>query len=383
MTGRLPEYLDPTPWLAEASEADEKSVSRALESDAPGPGELAALLSSAAGDLLEAMAQKARALTQRHFGRTIQLYVPLYLSSHCSGGCVYCGFAADRRIPRHRLGPAEVAAELATLKQMGFEEVLLLTGERTPEADFDYVLESVGTASELFHAVSVEAFPMTAVEYGRLIDAGCTSVTLYQETYDPGRYADVHRWGPKRDYAQRLGAPERALGAGMRMFGMGVLLGLSEPVADILSLYLHVRQLQRRYWRAGLSVSFPRIRPQAGGYEPPYPVGERFLAQAAFALRICLPDVHLVLSTRENPEFRDGMAGVGISKMSVASRTTVGGYGGEAAGPEDQFEVSDHRDVPTFCAMLEAKGLQPVFKNWDRTYRGASGDARVSHAGRA
>jgi 2-iminoacetate synthase len=381
MKADLSEWLDPSPWLRQASETDPRLAERAMLSDAPGPGELAALLSPAADGLLEPMAQRARTLTQRHFGRTIQLYVPLYLSSHCSGGCVYCGFAADRRIPRHRLGPDEVAAELGALKAMGFEEVLLLTGERMPEVDFAYVLESVRTAAGLFHTVSVEAFPMTAQEYGELADAGCTSVTLYQETYDPARYAEVHRWGPKKNYAQRLSAPERALGAGIRMFGMGVLLGLSEPVADLLSLYLHARHLQRRYWRAGLSVSFPRIQPQTGGYEPPFPVHERFLARAVFALRICLPDVHLVLSTRENPGFRDGMAGIGISKMSVASRTTVGGYGGEAAGPEDQFEVSDHRDVPAFCAMLAAKGLQPVFKNWDRTYRSVAGDARVSHAG--
>jgi 2-iminoacetate synthase len=375
MKADLPGWLDPSPWLRKASEADARAAERAMLAEAPGPAELAALLSPAAGELLEPMAQRGRALTRRHFGRTIQLYVPLYLSSHCSGGCIYCGFAADRRIPRHRLGPEEAAAELGALKEMGFEEVLLLTGERTPEADVGYVLDNVRTAAGLFHTVSVEAFPMTTEEYGELADAGCTSVTLYQETYDTARYADVHRWGPKKDYAQRLSAPEHALGAGIRMFGMGVLLGLSDPVADLLSLYLHARHLQRRYWRTGLSVSFPRIRPQAGGYEPPFPVGERFLAQAVFALRVCLPDVHLVLSTREAPEFRDGMAGVGISKMSVASRTTVGGYGGEAAGPEDQFEVSDHRDVPTFCAMLESKGLQPVFKNWDRTYR------TVSHAG--
>jgi 2-iminoacetate synthase len=347
-------------------------VERAIRNEAPGPGELAALLSPAAGALLEPMAQKAKALTQRHFGKTIQLYVPLYLSSYCSGGCIYCGFASDRKTPRHKLEPPEVGAELNALKGMGFEEVLLLTGERTPQADFPYLLECVRTASRIFHNVSVEAFPMTSAEYGELARAGCTSVTLYQETYETARYAEVHRWGPKKDYGMRLGAPEQALGAGIRMFGVGVLLGLSEPVTDLLSLYLHVRYLQRHYWKAGLAVSFPRIRPQAGGYEPPFPVGERFLAQAVFALRICLPDVHLVLSTRENPDFRDGMAGVGISKMSVASRTTVGGYGGEAAGPEDQFEVSDHRDVPTFCAMLASKGLQPVFKNWDRTYRNVS-----------
>ncbi|HSW48713.1 MAG TPA: hypothetical protein VLH09_00995, partial [Bryobacteraceae bacterium] len=113
----------------------------------------------------------------------------------------------------------------------------------------------------------------------------------------------------------------------------------------------------------------PRLRPEAGGYRGEFRVDERMLAQIIFAFRICLPDVPLVLSTRESPAFRDGMAGVGISKMSVASRTTVGGYGLETAPSGEQFEVNDHRDVESFCAALRAKGLQPVFKNWEAVYR--------------
>jgi 2-iminoacetate synthase len=210
---------------------------------------------------------------------------------------------------------------------------------------------------------------MEQEEYHELAELGCTGVTLYQETYDPERYDSLHRWGPKKDYAARLDAPARALGGGMRSMGVGALLGLSDPGYDMIALYRHVVQLRREFWKSGLAVSFPRIRPQAGGYEPAFPVDERMLAQIICAFRICLPDVPLVLSTREGRRFRDGMAGVGISKMSVASRTTVGGYGEHEAVDRGQFDVSDQRGVEEFCRMLHGKGLEPVFKNWDMAYR--------------
>jgi 2-iminoacetate synthase len=209
---------------------------------------------------------------------------------------------------------------------------------------------------------------MTVYEYHALAEAGCTGVTIYQETYDPDAYERFHRWGPKRDYAARLDAPSRALSGGIASVGLGALLGLADPLADALALFRHVRVLQQRFWRAAFSVSFPRLRPEAGGFQAPHPVGDRWLAQLIFAFRICLQETTLVLSTREAPAFRDGLAGVGINRMSAGSRTTVGGYDGRA---EDtgQFAVSDGRDVTTFCTMLRAQGLDPVFKNWDSAYR--------------
>ncbi len=367
MVGARPEWLEfPAAVRRSFTTAD---VAAALAMPRPGVVELAALLSPAATPRLEQLAAKAQALTRRHFGRVVSLYAPLYLSNYCSGGCVYCGYAADRQLRRHKLAADQVRQELQALRQLGIEEVLLLTGERTPAVAVDYVVANVELAAAMMPAVAIETFPMGESEYRRLVEAGCTGVTLYQETYDPQSYAAMHRWGPKRDYADRLAAPERALAAGLRMLGVGALLGLAEPVGEMLSLFLHVQHLRRHYWRAGLSVSFPRLRPQAGQFEAPYAVSERWLAQAIFAFRICLPDVPLVLSTRENAGFRDGMAGVGISKMSVASRTTVGGYGQAVAEDSGQFEVGDSRTVETFCASLQGKGLSPVFKNWDAVYR--------------
>jgi 2-iminoacetate synthase len=364
----LPAFLDPAPWLPLCGAAAPTDVRRALDARTPGVREFAALLSPAAAESLEEMALRARHLTRQHFGRTISLYVPLYLSNYCSGGCVYCGFAADRNQPRRKLNRAELQSEVEALHRVGFEDVLLLTGERCPEADFGYLLDCVNVAVKRFHSVAVESFAMTAEEYRQLAEAGCTGVTLYQETYDPSGYARLHRWGPKRDYLYRLQAPERGLGAGLRTFGVGALLGLNDPRFEALCLFRHVEYLRKRFWRSGLTVSFPRLCHEQGDYHAAHAVSDRFLAQMIFAFRICLPDLPLVLSTREVPAFRDGMAGVGISRMSAASRTTVGGYGSAAAPTGGQFSVNDPRDVAAFCSALRAKGLEPVFKNWDGVF---------------
>jgi 2-iminoacetate synthase len=367
--GRLPDWIDPGPWLDMAAGATERDVRRALSSPAPAEREFAALVSPAAAPYLEHMAQRARTLTRAHFGRTVSLYVPLYLSNHCPGGCAYCGFAADRDQPRSRLGADELIAEVMALKAKGFEDVLLLSGERCPEADFGYVRDCVAAVVEHFHNVTIESFAMSTEEYAELERLGCTGLTLYQETYDPGLYARLHRWGGKRDYGSRLEAPARALSAGLRTAGLGVLLGLGDPQFDTLCLFRHALHLRKRYWRSGVLLSFPRVRPQRGDYHAATTVDDRLLAQIVFAFRLCLPDTHLVLSTRESPAFRDGMAGIGISRMSVESRTTVGGYtdAGERTG--GQFEVSDDRDTGAFRGMLTGKGLEPVFKNWDAVFQ--------------
>jgi 2-iminoacetate synthase len=364
----IPDWIDISEHLP-PSDVTLETIRTAIYSDSAGATELGLLLHPDADRFLEEMAVRAQQLTRRHFGNTIKLYVPLYLSNYCSGGCVYCGFASDREQARRRLEVDEVAEELKSLKDLGFEEVLLLTGERTPLADFEYLKTCVSYAAEHFHRVTVEAFPMQQDEYAQLVSCGCTGVTLYQETYDPTMYEQLHRWGPKRDYLNRLDAPERALNAGMRTIGIGALFGLSDPIAEALRLYKHGEYLRKTWWRSGITVSFPRIRPEPGGFQPLHPINDRFLAQMIYAMRITMPEVPLVLSTREGVRFRDGMAGVGVSKMSAASRTTVGGYTSEQATDNGQFEVSDDRGVKEICQELKMKGLQPVFKDWDVVYR--------------
>jgi len=356
----LPDWLDPRPWLGAAPPPGP---------DEDGVGRLVRLLRDDSPQALERLAREAERLTRRQFGRTIQLYAPLYLSNYCTGGCAYCGYAADRRQSRLRLEPGEIEAELDAMQGMGLDDVLLLTGERCPEAEMDYLTDAVARAARRFDHVGVETFAMSLDEYRRLADAGCTSLTLYQETYDPALYHELHRWGPKRDYRFRLEAPDRALEAGLRTAGIGALLGLGDPIADAVALYRHARRLQRRHWRCGVAVSFPRLCPEPGCWQPRHPVDDALLARIIFAFRICLPDAPLVLSTREQAAFRDGVAGVGINRMSVASRTTVGGYHHATEGDSGQFVIHDTRDVDAFCRMLRQKGLEPVFKNWDAVFQ--------------
>jgi len=364
---KLPEWLDPKPWLDRQFTAAD--VERAIGAESPTERELAALLSPKATKYLELMAQRAQAITRRHFGRTISLYTPLYLSNFCNGGCLYCGIAADRRATRSVLNQTQLRHEMQAIKDMHLEELVLLTGERMPEADLPYLRDCITIAAETIHNVNIEVFPMAEDEYRQLADAGCTGVTLYQETYDPVVYEKMHRWGDKRDFSKRLDAPDRALRGGMRSIGIGALLGLADPRHDLLCTYRHAKYLLKKHWQSGVSISFPRIQPQLGGFTSDHPVDEKMLAQYIFAMRICLPEVPLVLSTREPQRVRDGMAGLGISKMSVASKTTVGGYSDDAEESTKQFEISDERNIPEFCAMLREKGLDPVFKNWDATYR--------------
>ncbi len=369
----MPDWVDPRPWLPMARHATADDVERALCAVSPDENTLAALLSPvAAASFMEPMARKAQMLTREHFGRTIGLYVPLYLSDYCCNGCVYCGFAADRHQQRRCLTPEEIRAELAAIEREGFEEILLLTGERMPQADFAYLREAVAEAARRFHLVTVEVFPMSTDEYRQLAAAGCTGVSIYQETYDPARYLELHRWGPKRDYANRLATPGRALAGGLRSAGLGALLGLNDPQFEMLALYRHARHLQRTCWQAGVALAFPRIRPQAGNWQPPNPVSERALLQILLAFRIVCPDMPLTLSTRERPGFRDGVAGLAVNKMSIGSRTTVGGYAQNAVNEIGQFVISDDREIAAFLAALSGKGLQPVFKNSESVYRNAS-----------
>ncbi len=365
----LPEWLDPTPWFPNTESTDKRAIQSAILSENPTERELAMMLSPAAGEFLELMAQRAQAITRRHFGRTVSLYTPLYLSNFCNGGCLYCGIAGDRRAKRAVLDKEQLHHEMQAIKDLHLEELVLLTGERMPEADVPYLRDCVAITAEYIHNVNIEVFPMSEPEYRELADAGCTGVTLYQETYDQIVYEKMHRWGDKRDFFSRLDAPDRALRGGMRTIGMGALLGLADPLHDMLCVYRHAKYLLKKYWKAGVSISFPRIQPQLGGFAADYPIDEKMLAQYIFALRICLPDVPLVLSTREPQRVRDGMAGLGISKMSVASKTTVGGYSDDSEESTEQFSISDERTIPDFCEMLKEKGLEPVFKNWDSTYR--------------
>jgi len=361
----VPEFTELQGVIARAREED---VLLALRRNRLGVQDLAALLSPCAQPHLAAMAKRASFLTEQRFGRTIQIYAPLYLSSYCANRCVYCGFSADNRIERRALTLAEAEAEAMILHRRGFQHVLLVSGEAPSRFGVDCLEEIALRLRDRFAALSIEVQPLSTPEYARLFQAGITAVAVYQETYDREVYGQVHLAGQKRDFDYRLQIPARAAAAGMREVGIGALLGLSDWRAEGLALGLHLAWLRKNYWRTGFTVSFPRLRPAQGEFKPLQLVGERELTQMILALRIFDPDVGLVLSTREEARYRDGMVGLAPTRYSAGSCTAPGGYGnGNAAG--EQFEVGDNRSIDEVCALIQQKGFDPVRKDWDAVFQ--------------
>ncbi|MDP2647161.1 MAG: 2-iminoacetate synthase ThiH, partial [Desulfobacterales bacterium] len=186
------------------------------------PRRLAALLSPAAEPFLETMAQQARRLTVQRFGRTIQLYAPLYISSYCVNRCRYCGYNCTTDIERTRLTIDQALADADVIASEGFRNILLVSGEDRQFVTISYLCELAQKLQGKFASISIEIYPLSQDEYSQVFNAGIDGVALYQETYDRDAYAAYHLAGPKRDYDYRLSSPDRFAGAGMRRIGLGV-----------------------------------------------------------------------------------------------------------------------------------------------------------------
>ena len=350
--------LDPSTF----TDAD---VRRALDGD-PGIEGFAALLSPAAEPHLEEMAARALDETRRHFGNSVCLFTPLYVSNYCSNECVYCGFNCRNGIHRATLDLPSVERELDAIAATGLEEVLILTGESRARSGVDYISKCVELASERFATVGVEVYPMNTDEYAVLHRSGADYVTVFQETYDPARYAELHLSGPKRVFSYRFDAQERALRGGMRGVAFGTLLGLRDDFRrDALACGLHAMSIQRRYPHAEISMSLPRLRP-AGGVDNKIGVTESQLLQVSLAYRMFLPFAGQTISTRERPTFRDGIVGLSATKISAGVSVGIGEHSGEAHG-DGQFVISDPRSLAEITEALHRKGLQPVMTDYVRT----------------
>jgi 2-iminoacetate synthase len=342
-------------------------VARALRRDVLDARDLAALLSPAARGRLEELARRSAALTRRRFGRVMQLYAPLYLSSECVNRCTYCGFSQELAIPRRTLGLDEVEAEAEAVRALGFRHLLLVAGEAPRAVTVPYLEAVAARLGRRFDSLSLETGQFPEEGYRRLVRAGYDGLTIYQETYVPEIYRDVHVAGPKRSSERRLAHLDAGGRAGFRTLGIGALLGLAPWPVEAYRLALHGRALARAFWRSRIAVSFPRIRPAAGGYAPAHPVSDADLVQMICALRLALPDAELVLSTREPAPLRDRLVALGITRLSAGSRTSPGGYQDEDRGAE-QFAVDDDRSPAEVARMLEVRGFEPVWKDFDRAF---------------
>ncbi len=341
-------------------------VDRALAARHRSLADFAVLLSAAAGQRLEEIAQEAHRIAVARFGATVRLFAPLYLSNECVSTCTYCGFSAGNDIHRRTLSISEVEVEASELHHRGFRHILLVSGEHARIVSKDYLAACVAAVAPMFPQVSVEVQVWDVATYRRLYEAGCDGVVVYQEAYDPVTYAGVHLKGKKRNYAWRLGAPDRAAEAGMRRLGIGALLGLHPDWrSEAIALAAHARSLIKKWWRCEIQVALPRLRPAAGGYEPADPVDDPAFVQLLCALRIVLPDVGITLSTREEAGFRDAVVPLGVTSMSAGSHTEPGGYS-EESDAEPQFAISDTRSPAEVAAALTRAGYDPVWKDWQR-----------------
>ena len=340
-------------------------VERALAASRRSLEDLKALLSPAAQPYLEQMAQLSHRLTLQRFGNTMQLYIPLYLSNECQNICTYCGFSLDNKIHRKTLNEAEILQEVKAIKAMGYEHVLLVTGEAWQTVGLDYFKEALQLVRPHFSHISMEVQPMDEVEYAALIPLGLQSVLVYQETYHRADYKLHHPRGRKSNFDYRLETPDRLGRAGIHKIGLGVLIGLEDWRTDSFFTALHLQYLEKTYWQTRYSISFPRLRPCSGGLPPKVEMKDRELVQLICAYRLLDPDVELSLSTRESEHFRDHVIKLGITTMSAGSKTNPGGYASDLQSLE-QFEISDERSAHAIASMLKQQGYEPVWKDWDR-----------------
>ena len=340
-------------------------VERALSARKITRDDLMALLSPTASHYLEPLAQQAQKLTRQRFGNTVSFYVPLYLSNLCANDCTYCGFSMSNKLKRKTLDQQEIERECAAIRKLGFEHLLLVTGEHQTKVGMDYFRQHLPAIRRQFSSLQMEVQPLDEHEYAELKTLGLDGVMVYQETYHQAVYAQHHLRGNKQDFFWRLETPDRLGRAGIDKIGLGALIGLSDSWrTDCFMVAEHLLWLQQQYWQSRYSISFPRLRPCTGGVEPASVMTESQLVQVICAFRLLAPDVELSLSTRESPWFRDHMIPLAINNVSAFSKTQPGGYADNH--PElEQFAPHDGRTPVEVAEALTRSGLQPVWKDWD------------------
>ena len=339
-------------------------VRRALDVDHRTPEDFAALLSPAAAPFLEEMAQKAQLETRKHFGNSVYLFTPLYISNYCENYCVYCGFNCHNKIRRAKLDMEGIRKEMEAIAQTGLEEILILTGESRKMSDVDYIADACRIAREYFKMVGVEVYPMNSDEYRKLLETGADYVTVFQETYNPEKYGKLHLGGHKRVFPYRVNAQERALMGGMRGVAFAALLGLDDFRKDAFATGMHAWLIQRKYPHAEISFSCPRLRPIINNDKiNPKDVHEPQLLQVMTAYRLFMPFAGMTISTRECARFRDHVIGLAATKISAGVSTGIGSHAGEEEG-DDQFEISDTRNVEQVLQGIRSQGLQPVMNDY-------------------
>lgn len=334
--------------------------------------EAAVLLSVEDEELVQEMFKVAGEIKERIYGNRIVLFAPLYLSNHCVNNCEYCGYQhCNSDLLRKKLTQDQIAKEVQALEAMGHKRLALELGEDPINNPIEYVLESLKTIYSLkfdngaIRRCNVNIAATTVEEYEMLKDAGIGTYILFQETYHKPTYENLHPNGPKHNYNWHTTAMHRARAAGIDDVGMGVLYGLYEHKYDTIALLMHAEHLDKETGVGPHTLSVPRLRPAEGVDTNKYPhmlKDEEFKKLVAI-LRITVPYTGIILSTREEANFREEVLSVGVSQVSAGSCTGVGGYADENKIKENtaQFEVSDERSPSEVMRSLCNQGYIPSY----------------------
>ncbi len=346
-----------------------QDVEKALAKAEPNLEDFKALISPAGEAYVKQMALRSYRLTRQRFGFTMSLYIPLYLSNLCSNSCTYCGFSMENRIKRRTLNLSELELEIAAIKRMNFDNVLLVTGEHESKVGMHYFRQVLPMIKKHFSYVGMEVQPLALEHYSELRQLGLDAVMVYQETYHPRTYAEHHLRGNKTDFEFRLLTPDRLAKAKIDKIGIGSLIGLEDWRVDSFFTAAHLSYLEQTYWQSRYSISFPRLRPCAGGVQPKSMMDDKQLVQLICAFRLLSPQVELSLSTRESQYLRDSLLPLGITSLSAGSKTQPGGYALEEKELE-QFAISDERSPSQVANVLRQQGFAPVWQDWHRGFSG-------------
>ena len=331
------------------------------------PEDIISLLSPAAEEFLELLAQKAARITKDFFGKTIQLYTPMYLSNQCQNCCQYCGFNAQHQINRITLDLKEIKKEADFIYKMGIRHLLLVSGEDRKALPVKFLAQIATKIHKNFSSLGLEIYPLEIDEYKLLIDSGVDALTIYQETYNPQTYAQVHLAGPKKNFFYRLDVPDKGGQAGFRKIGIGALLGLADWRVEGFYLALHALYLSKKYWQSQIQISFPRIQESWGGFQGLCPISDKALTHLIAVMRIINPTANLIISTRESETLRKNLLPIGITSMSAGSRTSPGAYTLNSK-QNSQFNIQDNRSPKEVATFIKAQGYDPVWKDWDKNF---------------
>lgn len=315
----------------------------------------------------------AKKIKQDYYGNRIVLFAPLYLSNYCVNGCVYCPYhAKNKHIPRKKMTQEEIKEEVIALQDMGHKRLAIETGEDPVNNPIEYVLESLKTIYSVHHKngsirrANVNIAATTVENYKKLKDAGIGTYILFQETYNKKSYEELHPTGPKHNYAYHTEAMDRAMQGGIDDVGLGVLFGLESYKYEFSALLMHAEHLEAVYGVGPHTISVPRIR-KADDIDPSTfdnGIDDDIFAKIVACIRIAVPYTGMIISTRESQKCRERVLNLGVSQISGASKTSVGGYAHPEQESEEetaQFDVEDRRSLDEIVKWLMELGYVPSF----------------------